>query len=350
MTSNVQLQGVTKRYGAASDPPVIDRIDAHVLSGELVAILGPSGCGKTTALKIIAGLLDPSSGDVLLDGKSIVPLPPEHRPVAMVFQKPLLFPYMNVADNIAFGLRVRKVPPAVIERQVEEYLERVRMPGFGHRFPSELSGGQEQRVSLARALVTSPGVLLLDEPFSQLDAKLRVDMRLLIRRIQQDLGLTTIFVTHDQEEAVSMADRIYLFLDGRVAQEGIARDFYTRPASLDVATFFGTQNLISGHATGDRFAASFGEVRLPAAFDMRNAKLVVRQEAIEIGTTGVNSFEGTVEEAEYLGTHATAAVRLGADLLRVNTAPHEILEVGRPIGLTLPPERLWVIDDDGARQ
>ena len=348
MTSNVQLQAVTKRYGPASDPPVIDGIDAHVRSGELVAILGPSGCGKTTALKIIAGLLDPSSGDVLLDGASIVSLPPERRPVAMVFQKPLLFPYMNVADNIAFGLRVRKVPPDVIERQVDEYLERVRMPGFGHRFPAELSGGQEQRVSLARALVTSPGVLLLDEPFSQLDAKLRVEMRLLIRRIQQDLGLTTIFVTHDQEEAVSMADRIYLFLDGRIAQEGVARDFYTRPASLDVATFFGTQNVISGRVEGNRFAASFGEVRLPVAFDAGNAKLVVRQEAIEVGTSGENNLVGKVEEAEYLGTHATATVRVGSDLLRVNTAPHKVFEAGQPVRLTLPPERLWVVDDAGA--
>ena len=349
MTSNVQLQAVTKWYGSVSEPPVIHDIEAHITSGELVAILGPSGCGKTTALKIIAGLLDPSSGDVLLDGVSIVSLPPEHRPVAMVFQKPLLFPYMTVADNIAFGLRVRKVPAPVVEKQVEEYLERVRLPGFGHRYPSELSGGQEQRVSLARALATSPGVLLLDEPFSQLDARLRVEMRLLIRQIQQDLGLTTIFVTHDQEEAVSMADRIILFLDGQIAQEGVARDFYTRPASLDVAKFFGTRNLISGEARSDSFYASFGEVRLPVAFDIRNAKLVVRQEAIEIDTTGINSFEGTIEDSGYLGTHATATVRLGSDLLRVNTPPHKVFEAGQAVRLTLPPERLWIVDDVGGQ-
>ena len=348
MTSNVQLKGVTKRYGSVSDPPVIRDLEAHIASGELVAILGPSGCGKTTVLKIIAGLLDPSSGDVLLDGVSMVDLPPEHRPVAMVFQKPLLFPYMTVAENIAFGLRVRKFTQAAIDRQVDEYLERVRLPGFGHRYPSELSGGQEQRVSLARALVTSPGVLLLDEPFSQLDARLRVEMRSLIRQIQRDLGLTTIFVTHDQEEAVSMADRIYLFLDGRIAQEGVARDFYTRPASLDVATFFGTQNLISGRASGHCFYASFGEVRLPAAFEAGNARLVVRQEAIEIDTEGVNGFEGTVEEAGYLGTHARAAVRLGSDLLRVNMPPHMVFSAGRTVRLRLPPERLWVVDELGA--
>ena len=172
-------------------------------------------------------------------------------------------------------------------------------------------------------------------------------MRLLIRQIQQDLGLTTIFVTHDQEEAVSMADRIYLFLDGQIAQEGVAKDFYTRPASVDVATFFGTQNLISGEARSDSFYGSFGEVRLPDVFDVRNAKLVVRQEAIEIDTMGINSFEGRIEEAGYLGTHATATARLGSDLLRVSTAPHKVFEAGQSVRLTLPPERLWIVDDVG---
>ena len=156
MTSNVKLVDVTKHYGASSEPLVIDRINAYVASGDLVAILGPSGCGKTTVLKIIAGLLDPSSGDVLVDDKSVVALPPEHRPVAMVLQKPLLFPHMTVEENIGFGLEVRKTPRSQIKQRVEEYLERVRLPGFGGRYPSELSGGQEQRVALARALITSP--------------------------------------------------------------------------------------------------------------------------------------------------------------------------------------------------
>ena len=346
MTSDVQLQSVTKWYGSDSGAPVIDEIDAHISSGEFVAILGPSGCGKTTALKIIAGLLDPSSGDVLLDGVSVVPLPPERRPVAMVFQKPLLFPHMTVADNIAFGLQLRKTSKTIIDQQVNEYLERVQLPGFADRYPSELSGGQEQRVSLARALITSPGVLLLDEPLSQLDAKLRVEMRSLIRELQKDLGLTTIIVTHDQEEAVSIADRIFLIFEGKIAQEGVAKDFYTRPASLDVARFFGTHNLITGSVRGDVFIASFGEVRLPRAFDVGNAKLVVRQEAIEIGATGVNSFDGTVEDARYQGTHATAAVRLGSDLLRVDAPPYTNLEVGQLVRLTFPSEHLCAVDDD----
>ena len=345
MTSNVRLQAVTKWYGTDSGAPVIDEIDAHISSGEFVAILGPSGCGKTTALKIIAGLLDPSSGDVLLDDVSVVALPPERRPVAMVFQKPLLFPHMTVADNIAFGLQVRKISQTIVEEQVNEYLERVQLPGFAHRYPSELSGGQEQRVSLARALITSPGVLLLDEPLSQLDAKLRVEMRSLIRELQKDLGLTTIIVTHDQEEAVSIADRIFLILDGKIAQEGVAKDFYTRPASLDVARFFGTHNLIPGRVQGDVFTTSFGDLRLPRAFHVESAKLVVRQEAIEIGATGVNSFHGTVEDARYQGTHATAAVRLGSDLLRVNAPPYTSLETGQSVILTFPPEHLWAVDD-----
>ena len=345
MTSSIRLKSVTKWYGSDSSKPVIDGIDAQIRSGEFVAILGPSGCGKTTALKIIAGLLDPSSGDVLIDEVSVVPLPPERRPVAMVFQKPLLFPHMTVADNIAFGLEVRKTSPKVIKKRVNEYLERVQLNGFAHRYPSELSGGQEQRVSLARALITSPGVLLLDEPLSQLDAKLRVEMRSLIRELQKDLGLTTILVTHDQEEAVSIADRIFLFLDSKIAQQGVSKDFYNKPASLEVAKFFGTQNLISGRVKGNTFNASFGKVQLPKIFHCKFARLVIRQEAIEIGTLGANSFNGTVESSRYQGTHSVAKVRLGLDRISVNGPPYTHLEVGQSVTLNFPPERLWVVDD-----
>jgi len=346
MTSNVELQNITKKYGSESEPSVIDGINATIASGELVAILGPSGCGKTTVLKIIAGLLDPSSGDVLIDDCSVVSLPPEHRPVAMVLQKPLLFPHMTVAENIAFGLRVRKVPRPSIDRQVDEYLERVRLPGFGYRYPSELSGGQEQRVALARALITQPSVLLLDEPLSQLDANLRVEMRVLIRQLQQDLGLTTIFVTHDQEEAVSIADRIFLFLEGRIAQDGIAKDFYTKPASLAIARFFGTQNLIPGRIEGDHFSASFGTVWLPQEFDLEHGILAVRQESIKINASGSNSFEGVVEDAGYLGTHSPITVRLGSDLLHISAPPYASLETGQSVQLTLSPNNLWVVSDE----
>lgn len=345
MTSNVKLVDVTKHYGASSEPLVIDRINAYVASGDLVAILGPSGCGKTTVLKIIAGLLDPSSGDVLVDDKSVVALPPEHRPVAMVLQKPLLFPHMTVEENIGFGLEVRKTPRSQIKQRVEEYLERVRLPGFGGRYPSELSGGQEQRVALARALITSPSVLLLDEPLSQLDANLRVEMRGLIRQLQQDLGLTTIFVTHDQEEAVSMADRIFLFLGGKIAQQGVARDFYTRPATLSIARFFGTQNLISGTVNGDRFDASFGSISLPERFAFKKGILMIRQEAIEVGQGTNNSYSGTVEAVEYLGTHSLVVARAGEDRLTLNVPPYLTVDLGSVIHIMLPVEHLWVVED-----
>ncbi|HWG92741.1 MAG TPA: ABC transporter ATP-binding protein, partial [Mycobacteriales bacterium] len=213
MSTAVRLEALDKTYDGGVR--VVEGLDLDVAPGELVALLGPSGCGKTTTLKIVAGLLAPTSGDVLFDGVSVVGSPAERRPVAMVFQKPLLFPHMTVEQNVGFGLRVRGVRGAQARRRVGELLDLVRLPGYEKRRVGELSGGQEQRVSLARALVVEPRVLLLDEPLSQLDAALRVEMRELVRRVQQEVGVTTLFVTHDQEEAVVVADRVALMLDGR---------------------------------------------------------------------------------------------------------------------------------------
>ena len=345
MTSNVTLIDVTKYYGSSSELPVIDSINAEIGSGELVTILGPSGCGKTTVLKIVAGLLDPSSGDVLVDNQSVVLLPPERRPVAMVLQKPLLFPHMTVEENIGFGLEVRKFPREEIKKKVGEYLEKVRLPGFGQRYPSELSGGQEQRVALARALITSPSVLLLDEPLSQLDANLRVEMRQLIRQLQQDLGLTTIFVTHDQEEAVSIADQIVLFFAGKIAQRGVAREFYTQPASMDIAKFFGTQNLIPGSVVENRFETSFGSVSLPERFTFKKGKLVIRQESIKIGKNTMNTYQGDVQDIEYMGTHSQVRAKVGTDLLTLHAPPYLNIEKGSVIDINLPINHLWVVED-----
>ncbi|HEU4675640.1 MAG TPA: ABC transporter ATP-binding protein, partial [Motilibacteraceae bacterium] len=199
-STHVALRGLVKRYDGTSEN-VVDGVDLDLERGTLTTLLGPSGCGKTTALKLLAGLLEPTGGEILFDGASMLGVPPERRPVAMVFQKPLLFPHLSVGENVAFGLRMRRVPVAERRRRVAEMLELVRLPGYESRRAGELSGGQEQRVSLARALVVEPQVLLLDEPLSQLDAGLRVEMRELVRRVQREVGVTTLFVTHDQEEA-----------------------------------------------------------------------------------------------------------------------------------------------------
>ena len=233
-------------------------------TGRCSALLGPSGCGKTTALKVIAGLVPVESGDVWFGDERMTDVPAERRSVAVVFQKPLLFPHMSVAENVGFGLAMRGWSAQRRRGPVDEMLRLVQLDGFGPRRPKELSGGQEQRVALARALVTEPRLLLLDEPLSALDENLRVEMRGLIRDLQRRLGITTLFVTHDQREAADMADQVVLMLEGRVAQSGPARDFYTRPASEAVARFFGW-TVIAGHRDGRWFHAAGGSFALPSA-------------------------------------------------------------------------------------
>jgi ABC-type Fe3+/spermidine/putrescine transport system ATPase subunit len=244
--------------------PVVDGIDVAVPAGTFTALLGPSGCGKTTVLKVVAGLLTAGAGDVSVDGVSLAGTPAERRPVGMVFQKPLLFGHLTVGDNVAFGLRMRRVPRAARRRRVGEMLDLVGLPDLAGRRVAELSGGQEQRVALARALVLDPRVLLLDEPFSALDAELRHRMRELVRRVQRELSITMLFVTHDQQEAVDLADAVVLMLDGRVEGAGPPPSFYTDPPTLAAARFFGGTNEFPGTATGATFACPLGALQLTA--------------------------------------------------------------------------------------
>jgi len=223
--------------------PVLNGFSFEAKPGELVALLGASGCGKTTVLKVVAGLLPLSRGTVEFEGVSVRPIPPERRRAAMVFQKPLLFPYLSVAENIGFSLKMKKAAPGEIALRVEQALIDVKLEGLGSRKPNQLSGGQEQRVALARALVSDPKILLLDEPFSALDENLRQEMRLLLKSIHRKLGITTVFVTHDQNEAASIAHRIVFMQHGRMEQQGPPRDFFTAPATLATARFFGWQVL-----------------------------------------------------------------------------------------------------------
>ncbi|MFG1705242.1 ABC transporter ATP-binding protein [Nonomuraea sp. M3C6] len=249
MTASVELRGLRREFGKTV---ALDGLDLVIAPGEFVALLGPSGCGKTTALRCVAGFERPDSGAVLVDGKDITNVPANKRDAGMVFQSYSLFPNLNARDNVAFGLRVRKVPVATRRTKADELLELVGLPTHADRYPHELSGGQQQRVALARALALEPRVLLLDEPLSALDAKVRVSLREEIRRLQLDLGITTIFVTHDQEEALSIADRVAVLRNGRLEQAGPPAEVYDRPATPFVAEFVGTMNHLAGHVSGDQ--------------------------------------------------------------------------------------------------
>jgi ABC-type Fe3+/spermidine/putrescine transport system ATPase subunit len=342
----VRLVDLTKYYPKAATPSV-DRLDLSIEPGRLFALLGTSGCGKTTTLKMIAGLLEPTSGEITFDGRPVARVPAERRNVAMVFQKPLLFPSMTVGENVAFGLRMKKVPRARIREQVTRMLGLVRLPGVEDRRPGELSGGQEQRVSLARALVTNPDVLLLDEPLSQLDANLRVEMRDLIRSIQRELELTTIFVTHDQEEAVMLADQIALMQHGRLLQVDEPASFYERPESLDVARFFGARNFVPGRIVDGRFVSSLGEFELGQSPRADGEILTIRQEAIAFGP-GPNSFTARVQRSMYLGTTLRVWVDSAAGVLEFTAAPGERLPDGTEVTLRFPPQHVWVLPSAGS--
>jgi ABC-type Fe3+/spermidine/putrescine transport system ATPase subunit len=290
--AKLQLDHLVKHYGKATDAAAVRDLSLEVDDGEFVCLLGPSGCGKTTTLRIIGGFLKPDSGDVRIDGQSVLHQPPERRPTAMVFQRYALWPHMSVYDNVAFGLQVRHRPGDEVRRRVEAALELVGLPGLGRRHPAQLSGGQQQRVALARALVLEPRILLLDEPLSNLDAQLRIHMRTELTAIQRRVGITTVFVTHDQEEAMSIADRIAVMNVGVLEQMDAPGEIYANPSTLFVATFIGTMNRLDAglDAEGNLLAGPFrmpppDEMRLPS---LASAELVagVRPEDLVLASGG----------------------------------------------------------------
>ena len=339
--TGLELADLTVAYPDASQPAV-DSLSLVVAPGELVCLLGPSGCGKTTILKAIAGLLAPTGGDVRMNGQSVVGVSSEKRSIGMVFQKPLLFPHLDVGANVAFGLRMRRLDPGLIQARVEEMLKLVQLEGMGERRITEISGGQSQRVALARALIIEPAIWLLDEPLSQLDANLREEMRELIRSIQKQLGITTLFVTHDQEEAVVLADRIGLVLAGRLQQIGPPVQLFEAPATVEVARFFGGHNQVHGMVDGDRFSCSLGTFRLRRPVLSGPAVLVIRQEAVELGS-GENFFSARVESARYMGTHQQVRLSSGKLSLGMNTSSGRFFQPGQTVEVHFPPNRIWVI-------
>ena len=328
--ARLELNQLSKHFGSTV---AVRDVSLDVGNGEFVVLLGPSGCGKTTTLRMIAGFVAPTAGIVRLAGQDVTALPPWKRNAGMVFQSYALFPHLTVAQNVAFGLEMRKLARADIERRVEETLALVRLSGYGGRLPRQLSGGQQQRVALARALAIRPDVLRLDEPLSNLDAKLRQEVRVEIRELQRQLGLTTVMVTHDQEEALTMADRLVVMNEGSVRQVGTQRDLYERPADRFVAGFVGRSTFLEGAVeTPGRFRTDGGLVL--ACIGSGNSPksgrgvLALRPERLQVAAAPLagldNRLSGTVEFVSYLGALIDIHVRLSpADRLVVQIANRE---------------------------
>jgi putative spermidine/putrescine transport system ATP-binding protein len=331
MPPDIRLRGLVKRYG---DVAAVDGIDLDVQRGEFFTLLGPSGSGKTTTLRLIAGFERPDTGSVELAGANVTNTPPFARDVNTVFQDYALFPHLSVGDNIAYGLRIRKVPKAERERRTAEALEMVRLPGLGGRRPAQLSGGQRQRVALARAIVNRPQVLLLDEPLGALDLKLRQEMQVELKRIQLQVGITFVYVTHDQEEALTMSDRLAVFNDGRIVQVGAPAEVYERPGSEFVAGFVGVSNVLE--RGGRRFTIRPEKVRL-----------------LDGPHDGLHTEPGVVRDVAYVGmvTRYLVDLERGGELqvVRQNleTSSTEALDQqGRPVTVGWSEEHTYAIPKD----
>lgn len=350
--TQVSLQDLSKTY-PGSTIPAIDDLNLEIASGSLTALLGPSGCGKTTLLKMITGLLDPTSGDICFDGESILPLAPEKREAVLVFQNHLLFPYMSIADNIGFGLRMRGLPATDIATQVEQMLELVRLPGFGARRPQQLSGGQQQRVALARSLIVRPRVLLLDEPLSNLDAHLRQEMRDFIRDLQQQTKVTCILVTHDQEEAVELADQIALLDHGQLLQYAPPVDFFEQPASKAVAHFFRAGNFIPGEHDGTIFTCALGKFKVPAPAGAGRYLAVLRPECLKLVSRNTpHALPCSIKTVSYRGNSCQVVGEVGDSAhpitLTVEAPPliYHQHRSGEQFALLLESARIWLVPDD----
>ncbi len=324
--SFLSIRGLHKRYAAT---PIFSDINCEIAQGEFVTLLGPSGCGKSTLLRCIAGLTDVNGGQILLDGQDLVPISPQQRGIGMVFQSYALFPNMSVAQNVAFGLRMQKVDKAESAQRVDDALRMVELHDFANRYPHQLSGGQCQRVALARSLVTRPRLLLLDEPLSALDARIRKHLREQIRSIQQELGLTTIFVTHDQEEALVMSDRIVLMNAGKIVQSGDAETLYTAPVDAFAAGFIGNYNLLDADAASRLLQRPI------------NSRVAIRPESIQLDTNG--AIDAQVRSHSLLGNVIRYRVEAyGVELLVdvLNRSPADLLHSGQAIALNIEAQAI----------
>ncbi len=323
---------------------ILKNINLYIRDGEFITFLGPSGCGKTTTLRIVAGFLEPDSGDVIFDGKRINGVPPHKREVNTIFQRYALFPHLNVAENIAFGLKLKKMPKDKIAAKVAEMLSLVNLKGFEHRNINSLSGGQQQRVAIARALAVDAKVLLLDEPLGALDLKLRKDMQVELKKIQQSLGITFIYVTHDQEEALSMSDTIVVMDSGKIQQIGSPTDIYNEPKNAFVADFIGESNIVDGIMKKDKVVEFSGHVFdcLDTGFGKNEAvDVVVRPEDVDVVPVDKGMLTGIVTSVTFKGVHYEIIVDIGGFLWMIQST--DIQYVGDKIGLLIEPDAIHIM-------
>ena len=349
----LEIEKARKIYGANT---VVQSFELSVQRGEFVSFLGPSGCGKTTTLRMVAGFEIPTSGTIRINDRDVTQLRPNQRKVGMMFQAYALFPNMTVAENVGFGLKVAKAPAAEIKSRVEEMLNLIKLPQMAGRYPYQLSGGQQQRVALARALANKPQVLLLDEPLSALDAKIRISLREEIRAVQRELGITTIYVTHDQEEALSMSDRVVVMSEGRMEQVGTPFEIYNFPRTRFVASFVGTLNILKGRVLDPRSGRiSLDDQEVVTSRGISDAQageirsVALRPEAVAIGRNdaGGNQLRGTIEEVAFLGAVVRIRMRLRESAIHFDTFNNPSVpppERGQPVTVGFSREDILVLE------
>ena len=347
MSQNIiELKNITKAYG---DNVVLDNLSLNIKKNEFLTLLGPSGCGKTTTLKIIAGFENADSGELMFKNEDISALPPYKRQVNTVFQKYALFPHMNIFDNIAFGLKLKKLPKAEIKAKVEEMLKLVALSGFENRSVDSLSGGQQQRVAIARALVNKPEILLLDEPLGALDLKLRKEMQIELKKIQKEVGITFVFVTHDQEEALTMSDTIIVMNKGVIQQMGTPQDIYNEPANAFVADFIGESNIIDGIMLED-FKVQFCNREFECVdkgFELKEpVDIVIRPEDITIVNSDKGMLKGTVTSIIFKGVHYEITVKTDSFEFIIHST--KSAQVNSYVGLDIYPEDIHIMKKSGA--
>ncbi|MFB9949017.1 ABC transporter ATP-binding protein [Rhizobium puerariae] len=352
--AKVEVKALTKRY---SDVVALDGVSLHAESGELISLLGPSGCGKSTTLRCLAGFLSPDSGDINVDGQSIVATPSNRRDFGVVFQNYALFPHMTVAENVGYGLLFRKIPKSGHRPRIDSALRMVRLTGLADRLPKALSGGQQQRVALARALVIEPRLLLLDEPLANLDARLRDEVRWLIREVQQQSGMTAFYVTHDQAEAMAISDKVAVMKSGRVAQFATPREIYQRPSERYVADFTGEANFLAAKVVDGSSGAFRVEVS-GRTLDVRGiaslkagdrAELLLRPESLGLVADDeppTALFRGTVSKAAFLGAsqHCEVALATGG-MLKLAVPPNTFISIGQHVGISVDLDHAWLMPE-----
>lgn len=341
MKKIIELKNITKSFDGEV---VLDHIDLDIYENEFLTLLGPSGCGKTTTLRLIGGFTTPDEGDIIFMGENINELPPYKRNVNTVFQRYALFPHLNVFENVAFPLREKKVPRDEIDQRVNEMLSMVALTGFEHRSVTSLSGGQQQRVAIARALISRPKVLLLDEPLAALDLKLRKDMQQELKKIQKAMGITFVFVTHDQEEALSMSDTVVVMSEGRIQQIGTPIDIYNEPQNAFVADFIGESNILDGVMLADYKVNFSGHTFdcVDAGFEKReNVDVVIRPEDVDIVSEEKGMLKGVVTSVTFLGVHYEIIVDIGGIKWMIQTT--DFVDVDEHIGLYIEPDAIHIM-------